>query len=86
MENAKTLFKVRIHVASTIYVQVQVYYSSLITDVDVQYLSGLTTQSVLFYDVICLLQDLYLHKFFQHCQLMISEGNSSELIRYLKVN
>lgn len=32
-----------------------------------------------------LLQDLYLHKFFQHCQLMTSEGNSSELIRYLKV-
>uniref|UniRef100_H2TTJ1 Dedicator of cytokinesis 11 n=1 Tax=Takifugu rubripes TaxID=31033 RepID=H2TTJ1_TAKRU len=40
VENAKTLFKVRIHVASTIYAQ-----------------------------------DLYLHKFFQHCQLMTSEGN-----------
>ncbi|CAF93418.1 unnamed protein product [Tetraodon nigroviridis] len=49
VENAKPLFKVRIHVASTIYAQ-----------------------------------DLYLHKFFQHCQLMTSEGNSSELIRYLK--
>lgn len=43
------------------------------------------TQCVLFYDVMCLLQDLYLHKFFQHCQLMTSEGSSSELIRYLKV-
>ncbi|XP_056882297.1 dedicator of cytokinesis protein 11 isoform X2 [Takifugu flavidus] len=49
VENAKTLFKVRIHVASTIYAQ-----------------------------------DLYLHKFFQHCQLMTSEGNPAELIRYLK--
>lgn len=43
------------------------------------------TQIVFFYGVMCLLQDLYLHKFFQHCQLMTSEGNSSELIRYLKV-
>lgn len=83
VENAKTLFKVRTHVASTIYAQVQVYYLSWNTDVDLQ--PGLITQSVSFYDVMCLLQDLYLHKFFQHCQLMTSEGNSSELIRYLKV-
>lgn len=35
VENAKTLFKVRIHVASTIYAQVQVYYvSSNTADVD----------------------------------------------------
>lgn len=33
------------------------------------------------------LQDLHLHKFFQHCQLMrtASEGNPAELIKYLKV-
>jgi hypothetical protein len=33
------------------------------------------------------LQDLHLHKFFQHCQLMRSspEGNPAELIKYLKV-
>ncbi|XP_028984010.2 dedicator of cytokinesis protein 11 isoform X2 [Betta splendens] len=51
VENAKTLFKVRTHVASTIYAQ-----------------------------------DLHLHKFFQHCQLMrtTSEGNQAELIKYLK--
>uniref|UniRef100_A0A7N8YPM1 Dedicator of cytokinesis 11 n=1 Tax=Mastacembelus armatus TaxID=205130 RepID=A0A7N8YPM1_9TELE len=51
VENAKTLFKVRTHVVSTIYAQ-----------------------------------DLHLHKFFQHCQLMrtTSEGNSAELIKYLK--
>ncbi|KAG7240121.1 hypothetical protein INR49_027975 [Caranx melampygus] len=51
VENAKTLFKVRTHVASTIYAQ-----------------------------------DLHLHKFFQHCQLMrtTSEGNSAELVKYLK--
>ncbi|XP_028822554.1 dedicator of cytokinesis protein 11 isoform X1 [Denticeps clupeoides] len=51
VENGKTLFKVRIHVASTIYSQ-----------------------------------DLHLHKFFQHCQLMqsSSEGNPAELIKYLK--
>uniref|UniRef100_I3KPQ5 Dedicator of cytokinesis 11 n=1 Tax=Oreochromis niloticus TaxID=8128 RepID=I3KPQ5_ORENI len=51
VENAKTLFKVRTHVASTIYPQ-----------------------------------DLHLHKFFQHCQLMrtASEGNPAELIKYLK--
>uniref|UniRef100_A0AAQ5WZ02 Dedicator of cytokinesis 11 n=1 Tax=Amphiprion ocellaris TaxID=80972 RepID=A0AAQ5WZ02_AMPOC len=51
VENAKTLFKVRTHVASTIYPQ-----------------------------------DLHLHKFFQHCQLMrtTSEGNPAELIKYLK--
>uniref|UniRef100_A0A7N6C4S8 Dedicator of cytokinesis 11 n=1 Tax=Anabas testudineus TaxID=64144 RepID=A0A7N6C4S8_ANATE len=51
VENAKTLFKVRTHVASTIYAQ-----------------------------------DLHLHKFFQHCQLMrtTSEGNPAELIKYLK--
>lgn len=37
VENAKTLFKVRIHVASTIYAQVrQAYYFSLNTDVDIQ--------------------------------------------------
>lgn len=48
-------------------------------------LPGLMTQSVSFYDVMCLPQDLYLHKFFQHCQLMTSEGNPAELIRYLKV-
>ncbi|XP_035004387.1 dedicator of cytokinesis protein 11 isoform X1 [Hippoglossus stenolepis] len=51
VENAKSLFKVRTHVASTIYAQ-----------------------------------DLHLHKFFQHCQLMrtTSEGNQAELIKYLK--
>uniref|UniRef100_A0A3B4ZQC4 Dedicator of cytokinesis 11 n=1 Tax=Stegastes partitus TaxID=144197 RepID=A0A3B4ZQC4_9TELE len=51
VENAKTLFKVRTHVASTIYPQ-----------------------------------DLHLHKFFQHCQLMrtTSEGNQAELVKYLK--
>ncbi|XP_075999831.1 dedicator of cytokinesis protein 11 isoform X2 [Genypterus blacodes] len=51
VENAKTIFKVRTHVASTIYAQ-----------------------------------DLHLHKFFQHCQLMrmTSEGNLAELIKYLK--
>ncbi|XP_028330887.1 dedicator of cytokinesis protein 11 isoform X3 [Gouania willdenowi] len=51
VENAKTLFKVRTHVASTIYPQ-----------------------------------DLHLHKFFQHCQMMrsSSEGNQAELIKYLK--
>uniref|UniRef100_A0A671XSY5 Dedicator of cytokinesis 11 n=1 Tax=Sparus aurata TaxID=8175 RepID=A0A671XSY5_SPAAU len=51
VENAKTLFKVRTHVASTIYPQ-----------------------------------DLHLHKFFQHCQLMrtTSEGNPAELVKYLK--
>uniref|UniRef100_A0A665W9S4 Dedicator of cytokinesis 11 n=1 Tax=Echeneis naucrates TaxID=173247 RepID=A0A665W9S4_ECHNA len=51
VENAKTLFKVRTHVASTIYAQ-----------------------------------DLHLHKFFQHCQLMrtTSEGNPAELVKYLK--
>lgn len=48
-------------------------------------LLGLMTQSVSFCDVMCLPQDLYLHKFFQHCQLMTSEGNPAELIRYLKV-
>lgn len=33
------------------------------------------------------LQDLHLHKFFQHCQLMrtTSEGSPAELIKYLKV-
>lgn len=32
-------------------------------------------------------QDLHLHKFFQHCQLMktMSDGNPAELIKYLKV-
>lgn len=128
VENTKTLFKVRIHVASTIYAQVQqVYYFSLSTDVDlqqgcphpvlknrvfekmlpwqerkgsvsicspwgldldtldIQQLPGLMTQSVSFHDVMSLQQDLYLHKFFQHCQLMTSEGNPAELIRYLKV-
>uniref|UniRef100_A0A8C6Q4W9 Dedicator of cytokinesis 11 n=1 Tax=Nothobranchius furzeri TaxID=105023 RepID=A0A8C6Q4W9_NOTFU len=51
VENAKPLFRVRSHVASTIYPQ-----------------------------------DLHLHKFFQHCQLMetASEGNTAELIKYLK--
>uniref|UniRef100_A0A8D3ARX2 Dedicator of cytokinesis 11 n=1 Tax=Scophthalmus maximus TaxID=52904 RepID=A0A8D3ARX2_SCOMX len=51
VENAKMLFKVRNHVASTIYAQ-----------------------------------DLHLHKFFQHCQLMrtTSEDNQAELIKYLK--
>uniref|UniRef100_A0A8C4P183 Dedicator of cytokinesis 11 n=1 Tax=Dicentrarchus labrax TaxID=13489 RepID=A0A8C4P183_DICLA len=51
VENAKTLFKVKTHVASTIYAQ-----------------------------------DLHLHKFFQHCQLMrsTSEANPAELIKYLK--
>ncbi|KAA8582816.1 hypothetical protein FQN60_006487 [Etheostoma spectabile] len=51
VENAKTLFKVKTHVASTIYAQ-----------------------------------DLHIHKFFQHCQLMrtTSEGNPAELIKYLK--
>ncbi|KAM9836745.1 dedicator of cytokinesis protein 11 [Aulostomus maculatus] len=51
VENAKTLFKVRTHVASTIHAQ-----------------------------------DLHLHKFFQHCQLMrtTSEVNQAELIKYLK--
>lgn len=144
VENAKTLFKVRIHVASTIYAQVQqVYYFSSNTDVDIQQgcpnaapgapgepglwekacskeqqkgnwsvffcLVGQKTRSdvnpktgfgqritwfndterVLLWcnddDEMCLPQDLYLHKFFQHCQLMTSEGNPAELIRYLKV-
>uniref|UniRef100_A0A3P8W7G4 Dedicator of cytokinesis 11 n=1 Tax=Cynoglossus semilaevis TaxID=244447 RepID=A0A3P8W7G4_CYNSE len=51
VENAKTLFKVRNHVVSTIYAQ-----------------------------------DLHLHNFFQHCQLMrtTSEANPLELIKYLK--
>ncbi|CAN9509721.1 unnamed protein product [Ophioblennius macclurei] len=51
VENAKTLFKVRTRVASTIYPQ-----------------------------------DLHLHKFFQHCQMMktTSEGNQAELVKYLK--
>ncbi|KAI7813767.1 putative dedicator of cytokinesis protein 11 [Triplophysa rosa] len=51
VDNAKTLFKVRIHVASTIYTQ-----------------------------------DLHLHNFFQHCQLMrsMSPGNLAELVKYLK--
>ncbi|XP_061566530.1 dedicator of cytokinesis protein 11 [Cololabis saira] len=51
VENGKTLFKMRIHVASTIYPQ-----------------------------------DLHLHKFFQHCQLMRTtpEANPAELIKYLK--
>ncbi|XP_034066449.1 dedicator of cytokinesis protein 11 isoform X1 [Gymnodraco acuticeps] len=51
VENTKTLFKVKTHVASTIYAQ-----------------------------------DLHLHKFFQHCQLMrtTSDGNTAELIKYLK--
>ncbi|XP_055012660.1 dedicator of cytokinesis protein 11 isoform X2 [Boleophthalmus pectinirostris] len=51
VENAKTLFKVRTHVASTIYAQ-----------------------------------DLHLHNFFQHCQLMrsTSEGSPADLIKYLK--
>lgn len=32
-------------------------------------------------------QDLHLHKFFQHCQLMrtTTEGSPAELIKYLKV-
>uniref|UniRef100_A0A8C7NFH8 Dedicator of cytokinesis 11 n=1 Tax=Oncorhynchus mykiss TaxID=8022 RepID=A0A8C7NFH8_ONCMY len=52
VENSKPLFKVKTHVASTIYPE-----------------------------------DLHLHKFFQHCQLMrsSSEGNPAELIKYLKV-
>lgn len=35
-----------------------------------------------------LLQDLYLHQFFQHCQIIrsTSEGNPAELIKYLKVS
>ncbi|KAM3857704.1 dedicator of cytokinesis protein 11 [Diretmus argenteus] len=51
VENAKPLFKVKTHVASTIYAQ-----------------------------------DLHLHKFFQHCQLMrtTSDANLAELIKYLK--
>ncbi|KAM8898430.1 dedicator of cytokinesis protein 11 isoform 1-T1 [Spinachia spinachia] len=51
VENAKMLFKVKSHVASTIYAQ-----------------------------------DLHLHKFFQHCQLMrtTTEGSPAELIKYLK--
>ncbi|XP_030635381.1 dedicator of cytokinesis protein 11 [Chanos chanos] len=51
VENGKPLFKVKTHVASTIYTQ-----------------------------------DLHLHNFFQHCQLMRSgsEGNPAELIKYLK--
>uniref|UniRef100_A0A3P9MZ96 Dedicator of cytokinesis 11 n=1 Tax=Poecilia reticulata TaxID=8081 RepID=A0A3P9MZ96_POERE len=51
VENAKSLFKVKSRVASTIYPQ-----------------------------------DLHLHKFFQHCQLMktMSDGNPAELIKYLK--
>ncbi|XP_047241693.1 dedicator of cytokinesis protein 11 isoform X2 [Girardinichthys multiradiatus] len=51
VENAKPLFKVKTHVASTIYPQ-----------------------------------DLHLHKFFQHCQLMKTTpgGNPAELIKYLK--
>ncbi|XP_055085020.1 dedicator of cytokinesis protein 11 isoform X2 [Periophthalmus magnuspinnatus] len=51
VENAKPLFKVRTHVASTIYAQ-----------------------------------DLHLHNFFQHCQLirMTSEGSPADLIKYLK--
>ncbi|XP_068164796.1 dedicator of cytokinesis protein 11 isoform X2 [Antennarius striatus] len=51
VENGKTLFKVRVHLASTIYAQ-----------------------------------DLHLHKFFQHCQLIrtTSEGSPAELIKYLK--
>ncbi|KAM6909379.1 dedicator of cytokinesis protein 11 isoform 2-T2 [Xenentodon cancila] len=51
VENGKTLFKMQIHVASTIYPQ-----------------------------------DLHLHKFFEHCQLMRStpEANPAELIKYLK--
>uniref|UniRef100_A0A3P8W7M7 Dedicator of cytokinesis 11 n=1 Tax=Cynoglossus semilaevis TaxID=244447 RepID=A0A3P8W7M7_CYNSE len=53
VENAKTLFKVRNHVVSTIYAQ-----------------------------------DLHLHNFFQHCQLMrtTSEANPLELIKYLKTH
>uniref|UniRef100_A0AAV2KQV2 Dedicator of cytokinesis protein 11 n=1 Tax=Knipowitschia caucasica TaxID=637954 RepID=A0AAV2KQV2_KNICA len=51
VENAKSLFKVRTHVASTIYTQ-----------------------------------DLHLHNFFQHCQLLrtTSEGSPADLIKYLK--
>ncbi|XP_072315013.1 dedicator of cytokinesis protein 11 isoform X2 [Eucyclogobius newberryi] len=51
VENAKSLFKVRTHIASTIYAQ-----------------------------------DLHLHNFFQHCQLIrtTSEGSSTDLIKYLK--
>lgn len=51
VDNSKPLFKVRTHVASTIYTQ-----------------------------------DLHLHNFFQHCQLMrsMSPGNPAELIKYLK--
>ncbi|XP_075890081.1 dedicator of cytokinesis protein 11 isoform X3 [Nelusetta ayraudi] len=51
VDNAKTLFKVRIHATSTINAR-----------------------------------DLYLHQFFQHCQLMksTSEGNPAELIKFLK--
>ncbi|XP_035263368.1 dedicator of cytokinesis protein 11 isoform X2 [Anguilla anguilla] len=51
VENGKPLFKVRTHVASTIYTQ-----------------------------------DLHLHKFFQHCQLIRSgsEDSPAELIKYLK--
>ncbi|XP_056611466.1 dedicator of cytokinesis protein 11 isoform X2 [Triplophysa dalaica] len=51
VDNGKTLFKVRTHVASTIYTQ-----------------------------------DLHLHNFFQHCQLMrsMSPGNLAELVKYLK--
>ncbi|MED6284433.1 hypothetical protein CHARACLAT_019129 [Characodon lateralis] len=51
VENAKPLFKVKTHLASTIYPQ-----------------------------------DLHLHKFSQHCQLMKTTpgGNPAELIKYLK--
>ncbi|KAM6949309.1 dedicator of cytokinesis protein 11 [Aplochiton taeniatus] len=51
VENGKPLFKLRTHVASTVYAQ-----------------------------------DLHLHKFFEHCQLMRSgdDGSPAELIKYLK--
>lgn len=86
VENAKTLFKVRTHVASTIYAQVQLY---LLQFFAYRYAFKVCKKKLQRDTDIVLLpsQDLHLHKFFQHCQLMrtTSEGNQAELIKYLKV-
>lgn len=93
VENAKSLFKVKTHVASTIYAQVQHFilhsflkypqtYTVCINVASIKRVCADDSNVVLFPP-----QDLHLHKFFQHCQLMRTtpEGNKAELIKYLKV-
>ena len=88
VENAKTLFKIRTHVASTIYAQVQLDSSFVLyilrhLKYALRHLVNIDCTDIVLYHP----QDLHLHKFFQHCQLMreTSEGNPAELIKYLKV-